>query len=102
MQVAISHRLLHLTSPLISKVIEKVIHDQTSVFLNSRNLLYNYQSGFCKNRSTDFCLSFLNDKILMGFDQGLMTGMILIDLQKVFDTIDHYTTKIACGKLNQI
>ena len=25
----------------------------------------------------------------MGFDQGLMTGMILIDLQKVFDTIDH-------------
>ena len=31
--------------PLISKVIEKVIHDQTSAFLNSRNLLYNYQSG---------------------------------------------------------
>ena len=32
--------------PLISKVIEKVIHGQTSAFLNSRNLLYNYQSGF--------------------------------------------------------
>ena len=75
--------------PLISKVIEKVIHDQTSAFLNSRNLLYNYQSGFRKNHSTDFCLSFLNDKILKGFDQGLITGMILINLQKVFDTIDH-------------
>ena len=75
--------------PLISKVIEKVIHDQTSAFLNSRNLLYNYQSGFRKNHSTDFCLSFLNDKILKGFDQGLITGMILIDLQKAFDTIDH-------------
>ena len=25
---------------------------------------------------------FLNDKILKGFDQGLMTGMILIGLQK--------------------
>ena len=75
--------------PLISKVIEKVIHDQTSTFLNSRNLLYNYQSGFRKNHSTDYCLSFLNDKILKGFDQGLMTGMILIDLQKAFDTIDH-------------
>ena len=44
--------------PLISKVIEKVIHDQTSTFLNSRNLLYNYQSGFHKNHSTDYCLSF--------------------------------------------
>ena len=75
--------------PLISKVIEKVIHDQTSVFLNSRNLLYNYQSGFRKNHSTDFCLSFLNDKILKSFDQGLITDMILIDLQKAFDTVDH-------------
>ena len=82
MHVAISHRVLHLTSPLISKVIEKVIHDQTSVFLNSRSLLYNYQSSFRKNHSTDYCVSFLNDKILKGFDQGLMTGMILIGLQK--------------------
>ena len=75
--------------PLISKLIEKVIHDQTSAFLNSRNFLYNYQSGFCKNHSTDFCLSFLNDKILKVFDQGLITGMISIDLQKAFDTVDH-------------
>ena len=75
--------------PLISKVMEKVIHDQTSAFLNSRNLLYSYQSGFRKNHSTDYCLSFLNDKILKGFDKGLITGMILIDLQKAFDTIAH-------------
>ena len=75
--------------PLISKVIEKVIHDQTSTFLNSRNLLYNYQSGFRKNHSTDYCLSFLADKILKGFGKGLTTGMILIDLQKAFGTIDH-------------
>ena len=75
--------------PLISKVIEKVIHDQTSAFLISRNLLCNYQSGLHKNHSTDYCLSFLNDKVLQGFDQGLMTGMALIDLQKAFDTIDH-------------
>ena len=74
---------------LISKVIEKVIHDQTSASLNSRNLLYNYQSGFRKNHSTDYCLSFLADKILKGFGKGLTTGMILIDLQKAFDTIDH-------------
>ena len=49
--------------PLISKVIEKVIHDQTSTFLNSKNLLPNYQSDFRKKHSTDFCLSYLNDKI---------------------------------------
>ena len=74
---------------LISKVIKRIMHDQTSAFLNSRSLLYNYQSGFRKNHSTDFCLSFLNDKTLKQFDQGLITGMILINLQKAFDTIDH-------------
>ena len=74
---------------LISKVIEKVIHDQTSAFLNSRNLLCNYQSGFGNNHCTDFCLSFLNDNIFKGFDQGLITNTILIDLQKAFHKIDH-------------
>ena len=62
---ASNYRLISLL-PLIPKVIKKVIHNQTSAFLNSRNLLYNHQSGFRKNHSTDFCLSFLNDKILKG------------------------------------
>ena len=33
--------------------------------------------------------SFLNNKILKGFDDGLVTGMILFDLQKAFGTINH-------------
>ena len=75
--------------PLISKIIEKLIHEQLSSFLSNNELLYNYQSGFWKNHSTESCLTFLYNEILNGFDQGLMTGMILVDLQKSFDTIDH-------------
>ena len=37
----------------------------------------------------------LNDKILKGFDQGLMTDMILIDLQKAFDTNDNDILQIC-------
>ena len=74
--------------PIISRVIKKVIQNQISGFLNSKIFLYTCQSGFRKNHSTDFCLSYLNGKILKGFDKGLMTGMILIDLQKAFETID--------------
>ena len=51
--------------------------------------MYKFQSGFRKCYSTDSCLSYLHDKITVGFDKGLHTGMILIDLQKAFDTIDH-------------
>ena len=39
--------------PIISRVIEKVIHNQTNTFLNSKNLLYIYQSGFWKNHSPE-------------------------------------------------
>ena len=60
-----------------------------SSFLSNNEILYSYKSGFRKNHSTDSCLTFLHDKILKSLDKGLMTGMILIDLQKAFDTIDH-------------
>ena len=35
------------------------------------------------------CVCHLTDKTLKLFDEGLLTGMILIDLQKAFDTINH-------------
>ena len=75
--------------PLISKIIEKVVHDHTNVFLSANKILCNYQSGFRTNHPTNLCLSFLTDKNLKGFDEGLLTRMILIDLQKAFDTINH-------------
>ena len=74
--------------PLISKVIEKIVHDQTH-FLDKNNVIYRYQSGFRKFYSTDSCLSYLNNKIATGFESGLFTGMILIGVQKAFDTINH-------------
>ena len=86
--------LLH----VISKIIEKVVHEQTNTFLSDKNT-YNYQSGFRENHSTNLCLSYLTDKILKGFDEGLLTGMILINLGKAFDTIDH---EILLQKLKAI
>ena len=43
-------------------------------------------------------ISYLSDKILQGFETCMFAGMIYIDLQKVFDTIDHETflDEIAC------
>ena len=63
------------------------------------DILYNYQSGFRGNHSINLCLSFLTDKVLNRFDEGLLTGMLLIDLQKALDTIDH---EILLQKLKAI
>ena len=77
--------------PLTSKVIERIVYNQVDNF--------KYQSRFRKNHSTDLCVFFLNDKITKGFDKGLFNGMILIDIQKAFDTINH---EILLGKLHAI
>ena len=58
-------------------------------YLTENNIIHRYQSGFRKNNSTGTSLSYLIDKILRGFDSGPLTGMILINLQKAFDTKNH-------------
>ena len=45
--------------PLISNIIEKVIHHQTQVFLDENKIPYRFQSGFRKIFSTESCLSWL-------------------------------------------
>ena len=70
-------------------MLERIVHEQTKEFLDKHKIFYKFQSGFRKNHSTDFCLSYLTDKISKGFDSGLLTEIILIELQKGFDTIDH-------------
>ena len=74
---------------LLSKFFKRVVLDQTKDFLSLKKMFYDYQSGFRKNHSTDTCPSFWNEKVLKGFDDGLMTGKVLIDLQKAFDAINH-------------
>lgn len=76
-------------------VIEKVVQEQASKFLNYNNIFYKYQSDFKSN----LFLSFLNDNILRGFDNEMYTVLFLTDLKKVFDTM---TRKILLGKFFQI
>ena len=66
--------------PLKSKVLEGRAHEQTIEFFDKHKILLKFQSEFPKNHSIDFCLSCLPDKISKGFDSGLLTGVILIDL----------------------
>ena len=58
--------------PLISKIFGKIGHDQMIDYLAQNNILYKYQSSLRTKHATDFCLSYLNDKILKGFDNGIM------------------------------
>ena len=41
---------------LISKIFEKIVHEQMIDYLAQYNILYKYQSGFTIKHSTDLCL----------------------------------------------
>ena len=84
---------------VFSKIFERVVYDQVESYLKEHNLLYNFQSGFRTGFSTDTCLIHLSDFIRFQMDSGNFVGMILLDLQKAFDTVDHV---ILISKLEAI
>ena len=47
-----------------------------------------YQSGFRANHSKDFCLTQLIDFVATAMDKQMHFSIILVDLQKAFDTLD--------------
>lgn len=75
--------------PVISKIFERVACDQLSEYLDHNSILYKKQSGFRANHSTDTALISLSDTIRHSMDKGMYTGIILLDLQKAFDTVNH-------------
>ena len=49
--------------PLVSKVIEKFVHNQTEIFWSKNRALYKYQSEFRKSFSTNSCLTLLANSV---------------------------------------
>ena len=45
-----------------------------------------YEPGLRTKHSTDLCLAQLTDFVATDMDKQMHTGMILVDLQKAFDT----------------
>ena len=75
--------------PLVSKLLERAVNEQLSTFLNRNELLVTEQSGFRPHHSTQTVVLDVTDHILNNIDNGKVTGAILLDLKKAFDTVDH-------------
>ena len=75
--------------PAISKVLEKIIYDQLSCYLNDSKLLFNNQYGFRSMHSTEYAALELIDRIVTQMEKDELPINIYHDLSKSFDTIDH-------------
>ena len=71
----------------LSKVLEKLVHDQMYEYLTSQNLLDPHQTGFRPRSSTQTALLKLTDDIRTGIDKKLITILLQFDFSKAFDKV---------------
>ena len=74
--------------PVLSKVLEKHVHDCLSAYLKEYNLLHKTQSGFRSQHSCETALVQMIDTWLNAMDNGKMI-VVLVDFKKAFDLVDH-------------
>ena len=73
----------------IAKVFGSII--QLSNYLETQKLINPYQSGCRSGYSTQSALIYLLQDVRNGIDKGEVTILVLIDISKAFDSVDHFT-----------
>ena len=91
-----NYRTISLLSNL-DKIIEKLICNQIIQFLEENKIIYYKQFGFCKNFSTAHAIITFIENVQSALENNKFACGIFIDLEKVFDTVDH---NILLSKFN--
>ncbi len=73
----------------LSKLLERHIHTHFYKFLVGNNLLHIAQSGFHAMFSCETALANIVNKWAKAIEDDLLNGVVLLDLRKAFDLIDH-------------
>ena len=81
----------------ISKIFEKVAHNQLTTYFKANKLFYKGQYGFRDEHSTELASLELIDRVMNAFENKHTPVAIYMDLSKAFDTLDH---KILLQKLD--
>ena len=86
--------------PILSKVLEKIIANQLNEFLDKNNLISISQHGFRPKLSTETALLKLSDKIYDNIDNRKVSILLLLDLSKAFDSVNHAILLEKCKLMN--
>ena len=72
----------------VEKILEKLMYKRLYTFLNSNNIIYNFQFGFRQQYYISHALVNITENIRKALDDGNIGCGVFVDLQKVFDTVD--------------
>ncbi|CBY06717.1 unnamed protein product [Oikopleura dioica] len=76
-------------SELFAKILEKIIVEQITEFIEHNNLLPAAQNGFRRNLSTGTSLAAVNLFVCSGLDAGDTVGVFTVDMKNAFGTPFH-------------
>ena len=95
-----NYRPVSLT-PILMKIMEKIVRKKMVAFLSENNLFNPNQHGFMKGRSCLSALLSVYDEIILNLSNSQMscTDMIYLDFAKAFDKVDH---GVLLHKLKQL
>ena len=86
--------------PVLSKICERGAHDQLiASYLTANQRLTSKQCGNKKWNSTETSIIQTIDAILEAIDKKQLTDIVLLDMSKAFDCIDH---EILITKLQDV
>ena len=74
---------------ILSKVRKKHVAASFMDYLVGTGLLYELESAFRAEHSTESALTSLIDQILFNLDEDKLSGMVFIDFRKAFDIVDY-------------
>lgn len=83
-----SYRPITLLS-CIGKIFERVIQSQINDFLSKNDILINQQFGIRPGHSTTKQILRLSEEISFDFNRDLTSGMVMLDIEKAFDSVWH-------------
>ena len=74
---------------ILSKLHEKAAFQQINQYLSVNKIMVMNQHAYRENHSTETALIQLTDDCLRNMENGLLTGVALLDFSAAFDLVDH-------------
>ena len=74
---------------VLSKLLEKHVHIYLNDYLEKRQLLHPFQSGFRRKYARNTALARLTNSCLTAMNKSEVSGVVFLDLKKAFDLVDH-------------